>query len=143
MLVATILQTKGRTVHTVGPDETTAAVVAKLSELNIGALVVSSTGRTVEGIISERDIVRGLAEKGAKLLEEPVSKLMTADVRTCAPQDTSRGVLAMMTEGRIRHLPVIDKGELCGLISIGDAVKSRLDEITSEAHALREYIAQT
>lgn len=143
MLVATILQSKGRDVHTVTADETVAAVVDKLARLRIGALVVSSDGRTVQGIVSERDVVRGLAEKGAGLLSEPVAGLMTSRVRTCSPLETGREVLSLMTERRMRHVPVLENGELCGLVSIGDVVKSRLDEVTHEADALREYIAQT
>lgn len=143
MLVATILQSKGRDVHTVTADETVSAVVDKLARLRIGALVVSSDGRTVQGIVSERDIVRGLAEKGSDLLSEPVASLMTSRVRTCSPHETGREVLGLMTERRMRHVPVLENGELCGLVSIGDVVKSRLDEVTHEADALREYIAQT
>ena len=143
MLVATILQGKGREVHTVRPDDTIATAVGSLSEFGIGALVVSTDGRRVDGIISERDIVRGLSEKGENLLGEPVSSVMTVEVLTCGLDDTGRGVLGYMTERRVRHVPVLENGELCGMISIGDVVKSRLDEIMNEADALREYISHT
>jgi CBS domain-containing protein len=143
MQVATILQNKGSHVHTIGPDETTEAVVAALCKHGIGALVVSSDGIAVDGIISERDIVEALLDTGAAILKTPVSELMTADVRSCRMDDTGREVLGQMTEWRVRHMPVVENGELCGMVSIGDAVKSRLDEVTHEAEALREYISQS
>lgn len=142
MLVAAILQSKGTDVHTIAPDQPISAAVAQLSALGIGALVVSSNGRAVEGILSERDVVHGLAQKGADLLGRSVSSLMTSNVHSCSPDDTGRSVLERMTERRIRHVPVLKNGELCGLVSIGDVVKSRLEEVAGEAHALREYIAQ-
>ena len=95
------------------------------------------------GILSERDIVGALAEEGGGLLTQPVSDLMSRNVTTCALGDTSHGVLEVMTERRIRHMPVVDNDELCGMVSIGDAVKARLDEVTHEADALREYISHT
>lgn len=143
MLVASILQNKGSDVHTIAPDATVANAVSMLKEHGIGSLVVSSTGRDVAGILSERDIVEALDDEGEGLLAQPVSDLMSRDVTTCGMADTSRGVLEVMTDRRIRHMPVVDNGELCGMVSIGDAVKARLDEVTHEADALREYISHT
>ena len=143
MLVASILQNKGNDVHTISPDALIANAVSMLKKHGIGSLVVSSTGRDVTGILSERDIVGALAEQGGSLLARPVSDLMSPHVTTCAMCDTSRGVLEVMTDRRIRHMPVVDDGELCGMVSIGDAVKARLDGVTHEADALREYISHT
>ena len=143
MLVATILQGKGKSVHSIAPDRPVGEAVAELAERRIGALVVSADGADVAGIVSERDIVRGLAECGAALLDQPVESLMTRDVLTCSPDDTGRGILGYMTERRIRHVPVVENGRLSGMVSIGDVVKSRLDEIMHEAEALREYISHT
>ena len=143
MLVASILQNKGNDVHTISPDATIEHAVALLKQKRIGSLVVSASGRDVVGILSERDIVGALADQGADLLKQPVSGLMSRNVTTCALGDSSRGVLEVMTDRRIRHMPVVDNGDLCGMVSIGDAVKARLDEVTHEADALREYIAHT
>jgi CBS domain-containing protein len=143
MLVASILQNKGNDVLTISPDATIRNAVSMLKEHGIGSLVVSTTGRDVAGILSERDIVAALDDEGAGLLDQPVSHLMSGDVTTCKLADTSRGRLEIMTDRRIRHVPVVDNGELCGMVSIGDAVKARLDEVTHEADALREYIAHT
>lgn len=143
MLVASILQNKGNDVLTISPDAPIENAVSMLKKHGIGSLVVSSTGRDVAGILSERDIVGALADQGGSLLAQPVSDLMSRNVTTCALGDTSRGVLEVMTDRRIRHMPVVDNGELCGMVSIGDAVKARLDEVTHEADALREYISHT
>tara|TARA_R110000787_G_scaffold93756_1_gene196075 strand:- start:400 stop:831 length:432 start_codon:yes stop_codon:yes gene_type:complete len=143
MLVSQILQAKGARVHTIGPEETIAAAVARLDELGIGALVVTSHGRKVVGIVSERDIVHGLAEQGGDLLSKPVSSLMSRDVFACRLTDTGNELLGYMTDRRIRHVPVVEDGDLCGMVSIGDVVKSRLDEIQHESDALREYITQS
>lgn len=113
-----------------------------LKDKRIGAVVVSSDGTGVLGILSERDIVHGLAERGTAVLESMVEDLMTSDVETCSLADTDREILALMTDRRFRHLPVVDDGALAGIISIGDVVKSRLDEIMREAEALRDYITQ-
>lgn len=141
MQVSAVLQTKGSGVHTIRPEATIGAAVERLRELGIGALVVSRNGRTVDGILSERDIVHGLAVHGADLLETAVAESMTARVRTCRRGDLVADVMSDMTTHRIRHVPVVENGALAGMISIGDVVKSRLDEITHEAEALREYIA--
>jgi CBS domain-containing protein len=142
MNVETILKSKGRAVHTIAPTAAIADVVRRLSELRIGALVVSGDSRTIVGIISERDIVRGLAEYGAALLNRSVAELMTRSVVTCEPNDLDETVLTTMTERRMRHVPVLSDGELYGLVSIGDVVKSRLDDVVNEAEAMREYIAR-
>ena len=143
MQVHTILREKGSDIHTIGPGTTIAEAAARLREFGIGALVVSEDGATITGIISERDIVYGLAEQGAGFLGLTVSDAMTVDVVTCSPEDSGRGVLSRMTEHRMRHVPVVDGGRLVGLVSIGDVVKSRLQEIMSEADALRDYITGT
>lgn len=142
MHVSAILQAKGAQVHCIGPGAAVAEAVRMLRDLRIGALVVSDDGETVGGILSERDVVRGLADEGAAFLERTVSEAMTADVTTCEPGDTGRGVLGYMTELRVRHVPVVEDGRLAGMISIGDVVKSRLDEIMQEAETLREYISR-
>lgn len=142
MRVSTIIQGKGAKVHTIAPDATVADAVARLRDLRIGALVVSGDGAAIDGIVSERDIVHGLAEDGEGLLDRRVADLMTVEVVTCTPEDTGRGVLGYMTERRVRHVPVVEDGRLSGMVSIGDVVKSRLDEIMREAEALRDYISQ-
>ena len=144
MNVEGILRSKGATVVTIKPDATIADLVHGLREDRIGAMVVSEDGRSVLGIISERDVVRGLAERGPRILDVQVSELMTRDVVSCAPRDTVKQVMAEMTRRRIRHLPVIAEGVLCGIVSIGDVVKNRLEEMETETNVLREvYIART
>jgi len=140
MLVRTILAQKGTDVATVVPSSTVAAAVAELGRQRIGALVVSPDGRAIEGILSERDVVRGLAELGPGVLDQPVSALMTSEVTTCVSDDTADILMALMTEQRIRHLPVVESGSLCGLISIGDVVKARVGELQVETQTLHEYI---
>ncbi len=141
MDVASILKSKGKNVVTARPDAKIAEVVRELKDERIGALVVSEDNIEVLGIISERDILRGLADHGLDLLDMRVDKLMTREVFTCAPTDRTSILMAQMTDRRIRHLPVIENGALCGIVSIGDVVKVRLDEIESEANALRDYIS--
>lgn len=141
MHVKLILRDKGATVQTVRPDTTITAAVDLLKTKRIGVLVVSSDGTSVDGIISERDIVNGLADHGANLLDQQVSVLMTRDVKTCSPEDTINSVMELMTGRRIRHVPVVQDGSLAGIISIGDAVKNRLHELEHEAEHLREYIS--
>jgi CBS domain-containing protein len=141
MNVETILRGKGQTVATIRPDETIAAVVDRLVSQNIGALVVSADGASVDGIISERDIVHGLADRGASLLSLKVADVMTRNVITCDPADTVDQLMAEMTNRRIRHFPVVEEGRLCGIVSIGDVVKNRLDEVEYEARSLRSFIA--
>ena len=141
MSVAAILKAKGAGVETTRPDTTLHAVVWDLKLKGIGALVVTDDGVTVRGLISERDIVRGLAEHGSTLLALPVSRLLTAaPVVTCAPGESITAVMARMTRHRVRHLPVVEGGRLCGIVSIGDIVKNRLDELELEANILRESL---
>ena len=141
MNVETILRNKGNRVTTIRPEATIADAVESLRRHGIGALVVSENGDGVDGILSERDIVAGLAEDGASLLSRPVGEVMTRTVLTCEPQDTAAELMAEMTNRRIRHFPVVTDGKLCGIISIGDVVKSRLDEVEFEASSLRSFIA--
>lgn len=143
MQVAKILDNKGSDVITIRPDATISDAIELLRDHGIGALVVSSNGTSVDGIVSERDFVRGFADKGGALLSAPVSDVMTSEVLTCARTDTSRELLGQMTQSRVRHVPVVENGALCGMVSIGDAVKSRLDEVMHEAESLREYISHT
>ncbi len=141
MDVASLLGSKGNRVVTIRPDATISDVAHKLKQERIGALVVSEDDVAVAGIISERDIVRALAEHGSAVMERKVEVLMTREVITCAPDDRIATLMAEMSNRRIRHLPVLEDGRLCGMISIGDVVKHRLEEIESEADALRQYIA--
>jgi CBS domain-containing protein len=140
MSVAAILKAKGAGVETTRPDTTLHGVVWDLKLKGIGALVVTDDGVTVRGLISERDIVRGLAEHGTTLPAAPVSRLLTAPVVTCAPGESITAVMARMTRHRVRHLPVVEGGRLCGIVSIGDIVKHRLDELELEANILRENL---
>ena len=141
MNVEAILRGKGRAVATIRPDQTVTAVLAALRDRNIGALVVSEDGEAVDGIISERDIVHGLADHGGELLSLNVTEVMTRPVTTCDPDDSVADLMAEMTNRRIRHLPVVRDGRLVGIVSIGDLVKNRLDEIEYEARSLRSFIA--
>lgn len=141
MQVKHILKTKGSTVHSVPPETTIAEVVRTLSKKRIGAVLVRAADGSVSGILSERDIIHGLAEHGARLLETRASALMTKSVVCCAPENTVDEIMREMTNRRIRHLPVFDGEELVGIISIGDVVKSRLEELSAESDMLRNYIA--
>ncbi len=139
MTVRRILDTKGRQVQTVEPETKLSEAIRTLGEKKIGAVLVMSKGR-IEGILSERDIVRVLGERGAKVLDEPVSAVMTRKVVSCRQNDTVAAIMEMMTLGKFRHLPVIENDRVVGLISIGDVVKWRVQEYESEQEALREYI---
>ena len=141
MDVETILEWKGHETYTIASDAKIADAVATLKTHGVGALVVSNDGSHVDGILSERDIVRGLAERGPAVLDETVDRLMTKQVFTCAPEDSTVSVMAVMSSRRLRHVPVIKDGELCGMISSGDVMKKRLDEIGAEAEEMRRYIA--
>jgi CBS domain-containing protein len=141
MNVETILRNKGRRVATIRADATIADAVNGLANYGVGALVVSDDGDSVDGIISERDIVTALAEDGADLLTRRVGEVMTRPVITCEPEETVAELMAEMTNRRIRHFPVVKDGRLCGIISIGDVVKNRLDEIEFEASSMRSFIA--
>lgn len=141
MTVAAILKAKGSHVETTHPDTTLYTVAWELRSKNIGALVVvSEDGATILGMISERDFVRQLIEHGTHLLALPVSKAMTTPVLTCTLDERITGVMARMTRHRVRHLPVVDGGRLVGIVSIGDVVKHRLDELELEANVLRETL---
>jgi len=140
MLVSAILNTKGHHIVSVAPTDKVSAVVKLLAERKIGVVLVM-TKHEIDGIISERDIVRVIAEHGAGGLDEDVGAVMTRKVVTCSPSDTVRWIMERMTSGKFRHLPVLDDGRVVGLISIGDVVKSRVSEYENEQEALREYIA--
>jgi CBS domain-containing protein len=140
MLLTDVLRSKGDGVVTVPPESDVSALLAVLDEHRIGAAVVSSDGRTVEGIISERDVVRAIAARGAAVLQEPVRDLCTTDVHTCRPDARIDDLMRVMTEQRIRHVPVVVNGALAGIVSIGDVVKRRMQELESERAALSDYI---
>jgi CBS domain-containing protein len=129
-------------VVTIGPDATVRELVALLAEHNIGALVVSADGATVAGIVSERDVVRRLGQDTG-VLDAPVADIMTGDVRTCSGDDDVTDLMRVMTEHRIRHLPVVNGGRLTGIISIGDVVKHRIGELEFERDQLDHYVHQT
>lgn len=132
---------EGTTIVTVKPTDTVAEAVRVLSELRIGAVVVSSDGKRPEGIVSERDIVRQLGKNGAAVLETPISDLMTKAVQTCTRSEDALVILDRMTQGRFRHLPVVDEdGNMLGVVSIGDAVSGRLKELAAEKEALTGMI---
>jgi CBS domain-containing protein len=139
MTVRAILDTKGHQIESVEPDAKLSAAIKTLAERRIGAVLVMNKGR-MEGILSERDIVRVLGERGARVLDEPVSAVMTRKVVSCRQSDTVAGIMEMMTLGKFRHLPVVEEGAVVGLISIGDIVKWRVREYETEQEALREYI---
>ena len=141
MNVETILQNKGRVVATIRPNDTVGAAVDALVLGNIGALVASNDGQKVDGIISERDIVHALAQHGSNLLSLTVAEIMTRPVVTCDPASSVSELMAEMTNRRVRHFPVVQNGQLCGIISIGDVVKNHLDEIEYETKSLRSFIA--
>jgi CBS domain-containing protein len=143
MNVETILKAKGAKVVTIEPEATIGEAARILKRERIGALVVSDDGSGVQGILSERDIVAGLGDvtRRGRLLEAPVSALMTRDIVTCGPADTVQKCMMLMTEHHVRHLPVMNDGSMIGLVSIGDAVKNRLEELESEAGFLRDIIA--
>jgi CBS domain-containing protein len=140
MYVSDLLGTKGTMVATVGGDATIGAVVAELVRHRVGALVVSPDGRRIEGIVSERDIVRHLSELRTDLLEEPVATIMSTEVVVCEPTAGVESIMNLMTERRIRHVPVVEEGRLCGIVSIGDVVKSRIGELEKDRFELLEYI---
>ncbi len=141
MHVAAILDIKGRDVVTLQPDSTLAEAARTLSKRGIGTVVVTAGDDVILGILSERDIVRAVAELGAGALEAPLSSHMTKTVKTIVKADPLRSIMERMTEGRFRHMPVVENGRLCGIISIGDVVKFRLGELEAEASAMRDYIA--
>jgi CBS domain-containing protein len=139
MTVRSILDAKGHQITSVAPDVKLTDAIRVLAERRIGAVLVMDQSR-MEGILSERDIVRVLGERGARVLDEPVSAVMTRKVVSCRESDTVAGIMEMMTLGKFRHLPVVEDGKVVGLISIGDIVKRRVQEYETEQEALRDYI---
>lgn len=140
MFVSDILAQKGGLVFTVTPGTTVAEAAQHLSTRRIGSVLVMDGTHTIAGIVSERDLVRAMARYGGSALDLEVRQVMTRDVVTCHPDDPIERVMGLMTTGRFRHLPVEDRGELLGLISIGDVVKARLEETQHETEALKAYI---
>ena len=142
MTVQRILNAQeGFEVGHVSPDADVSEVLDSLADRNVGALIVSSDGETVEGIISERDIVRSLRLKGSELLKKRVRDLMTKDVITCVPEDRAAGIMAVMVSKHLRHVPVLRDGKFISMVSIRDLLQLRLNEVRSEADAMRSYIA--
>jgi CBS domain-containing protein len=140
VLADQILEGKGRNVTTVAPEATVRMAVEALRDANVGALVVSSDGSHVDGIVSERDVVRRLASEGGALLDAPISSIMQSEVFTCSRGDHVDRLMHLMTDHRIRHLPVVEDGALAGLVSIGDVVKTHVDELEREKDQLVDYI---
>ena len=141
MKLSEVLSTKGNKVYRLKTDNSIAEAATKLTEKKIGALLVEDNDGKIVGILSERDIVGGMGPHGADLHDVPISELMTTNLIKCTSQDTVLQAMAMMTDRRIRHLPVFDGDDLIGVISLGDLVKCRISEVQSEAEALRQYIA--
>jgi len=140
MNVDAILKKKGRRVITMRPDSPLTTVIRRMRLEHIGAIILSDDGESIAGILSERDVVNGLVERGADLLDCKAADIMTHEVITCAPSDNLKQVMVKMTNSRIRHVPVIEDNQLAGIISIGDVVKYRLDEAAQEVDTLREYV---
>jgi CBS domain-containing protein len=143
MHVKDVLAHKGAAVATVTPLALITEVIAALAEHHVGALVVTSDGRQIEGIVSERDVVRALHSRGAELLDTQVREIMTVNVLTSSPDDEVRSLAKTMTEKRFRHMPVVVDGALAGIVTIGDIVKNRLDELETEHDQLVDYISST
>lgn len=143
MHVKDVLAHKGAAVATVTPGALITEVIAALAEHHVGALVVTSDGRTIEGIVSERDVVRALHTRGAELLGTQVREIMTVNVLTSSPGDEVRSLAKTMTEKRFRHMPVVVDDALAGIVTIGDIVKNRLDELETEHDQLVDYISST
>ncbi|WP_322988534.1 MULTISPECIES: CBS domain-containing protein [unclassified Hoeflea] len=141
MTVKQILDQKGRNVITVSPSMGTLEAVKFLSDNKIGAVIVTGSGGKVAGILSERDIVRAVATKGADSLNSPISQIMTSKVTTCGESHSINQVMELMTNGRFRHLPVEEDGKLVGIISIGDVVRRRIEDVEREAEEIKAYIA--
>jgi CBS domain-containing protein len=140
MRISDVLRVKGTNVVTVTPDTKVRRLLEVLADHGIGAVVVSVDGTSVDGIVSERDVVRAFAKRGAAVMSEPVTEIYTAEVRTVAPDTSLDDVMRLMTEHRMRHAPVLADGALRGLVSIGDVVKNRIDELETERTALSDYI---
>ena len=140
MTVKAILSRKGNDVVTAEPNASLGEVVRVLSARRIGAVVVTGADRRIVGILSERDVVRVLGEKGPSALDQPIAEVMTRKVTTCSMRDTVSELMERMTEGKFRHMPVVEDGRVAGIVSIGDVVKWRVHEIEDESDALRDYI---
>jgi CBS domain-containing protein len=140
MQISQLLDRKGAFVATVRPDTPVTAVVKELTERNIGSLVVSEDGNAIVGIVSERDVVAAIGRFSAAILDEPVRTIMATTVHTCRSDDVVDSLMATMTDQRIRHIPVVDDGRLVGIVSIGDLVKARLDELERDRDALEQFI---
>ena len=140
MTISIILASKGREVVTISPSASLASAVGLLVEKRIGAVLILGADRRVVGILSERDVVRALAERGAGALEEPVSQTMTRKVSTCNENESVFNIMERMTEGRSRHVPVVDQGKLVGIVSIGDVVKHRLHQMERDSATMHDYI---
>jgi CBS domain-containing protein len=143
MTVGSILKTKGADVATITPSATLADAVVSLAKHKIGALVVTDPGRKVLGILSERDIIRALAAHGAGALSLEVVRVMTAKVQTCTGDTSVNAVMSLMTEGKFRHLPIVENEILVGIVSIGDIVKKRIADVENEQKALKDYIGHS
>ncbi len=141
MRIADVLRNKGASVATITPETSVSGLLTELTVHNIGAMVVVSPDGLV-GIVSERDVVRKLHELGAEILRRPVSEIMTTVVATCTPDDSVNSLSALMTEKRVRHVPVVVGGRLAGIVSIGDVVKTRMEELEAEQQQLQAYITQ-
>ena len=141
MRIADVLRSKGASVATITPETSVAGLLTELNVHNIGAMVVVSPDGLV-GIVSERDVVRALQKQGSDLLTQPVSEIMSTLVATCAPADTVDSLSALMTTNRVRHVPVVENGRLCGIVSIGDVVKTRMEELEAKQEQLQAYITR-
>ncbi len=141
MNVASLLSVKGRDIATISQERTVADAVALLKERGVGALVVTSLEEPLAGILSERDVVRALAERGGAVLDESVADLMTRDVTTCEETTSVTDLMGLMTARRIRHIPVVTDGHVVGVVSIGDVVKARFDELEGEKRDLLDYVS--
>jgi CBS domain-containing protein len=139
--IATLLADKGASVATIRGDATVADAVEELSRHKVGALVVSADDQRIDGIVSERDVVRRMSDLGVSVVDELVSSIMSSTVHTCSPDDDTESLMRTMTERRIRHVPVVRDGRLCGIVSIGDVVKSRIEELEKNRSELIEYIS--
>lgn len=141
MRVASLLSSKGSDIVSLRDDQTIGDAVTLLCERKIGATIVLDSAGKLAGILSERDIIRGLGVSGGDISDKSVSSLMTSSVECCAPDDTVDSIMQRMTMGRFRHMPVMEDGSLIGIISIGDVVKNRINDLENEASAMRDYIA--
>lgn len=141
MIIGNILKVKGRTVSTARPDDTVQEIASRLAQRKIGAIVIVGDGGKVAGIISERDLIRVIAQHGSKALQMAVADVMTREVVVCTETTTVDEIMELMTQGRFRHLPVIEDGRLVGIVSIGDIVKHHIAEVELEVSAMRGYFA--